>query len=368
MSPRSTTTTTTAGTTTAGTTADTTTAREPATGEPITGPSAIAPTMPAAVARRYGTAEVISVENVPTPTPRKNEVLVGVAASSLNALDWHFMTGTPYFLRLIAGLRRPKRIIHGADVAGTVVAVGADVTSLRVGDRVFGESAGGGFAPYLATKADTLSGIPTGVSFEAAGATPVAGLTALQGLRTHGAVRPGEHVLINGAAGGVGTFAVQIAKALGAEVTAVCSTRNVDMIRRLGADHVVDYTTDDFVPGGARFDVMLDNIGNRSAADCMSVLRPTGRYVAVSGPKENRLLGPVGHLIRTKFAFRRTDATFHQFTAATNQSDLAFIGNLLASGQVVPEVQRTIGLDGVADALAEIGSGHVRSKILVVPT
>jgi len=350
------------------TTTEPTEPTEPAELEPITDLASIASTMRAAVARRYGTADVVTVENVPTPTPRKGEVLVRVAASSLNALDWHFLTGTPYFLRLIAGLRRPKRIIHGADVAGTVVAVGADVTSLHVGDRVFGESAGGGFAPYLTTKAENLVQIPMGVSFESAGTTPVAGLTALQGLRTNGAVRPGEHVLINGAAGGVGTFAVQIAKALGAEVTAVCSTRNVDMVRRLGADHVVDYTTDDFVPGGARFDVMLDNVGNRSAADCMSVLSPAGRYVAVSGPKENRLLGPVGHLVRTRFAFRRTDATFHQFTAAPNQADLAFLGSLLASGAVVPEVQRAIGLDGVADALAEIGSGHVRAKIVVVPT
>ena len=345
-------------------------ATEPNSTEPTgpTGLDSIAPTMPAAVARHYGNADVVAIESVPTPQAGKGQVLIQVEASSLNALDWHFLTGTPYFLRLIAGLRRPKRIIHGADVAGTVVAVGADVTSLRVGDRVFGENAGGGFAPYLATKAEHLAAIPEGVSFQAAGATPVAGATALQGLRTHGAVRPGEHVLINGAAGGVGTFAVQIAKALGAEVTAVCSTRNVDMVKRLGADHVVDYTTDDFEPGGARFDVMLDNIGNRSAADCISVLRPAGRYVAVSGPKENRWLGPIGHLVRTKFAFRRTDATFHQFTASSTPEDLRFLGELLASGVVVPEVQRTVGLDGVADALAEIGSGHARAKIVVIPT
>lgn len=336
--------------------------------QPIGAAEAIAPTMSAAVARRYGIADVVAIENVPTPTAGKGEVLIHVEASSLNALDWHFLTGTPYFLRLIAGLRRPKRIVRGADVAGTVVAVGADVTTLDVGDRVFGESAGGGCAPYLATKAEYLVAIPQGVSFQAAGATPVAGLTALQGLRTHGATRPGEHVLINGAAGGVGTFAVQIAKALGAEVTAVCSTRNLDMVERLGADHVVDYTTGDFVPGGARFDVMLDNVGNRSAADCISVLRPAGRYIAVSGPKENRWIGPLGHLIRSKFAFRRTDATFHQFTASSTPDDLTFLGELLASGVVVPEIQRTVGLDGVADALAEIGSGHARAKIVVVPT
>ena len=338
---------------------------EPADLAPI---APIAPTMPAAVARRYGSADVVAIENVSTPQAGKGQVLIQVEASSLNALDWHFLTGTPYLLRLIAGLRRPKRTIHGADVAGTVVAVGADVTSLHVGDRVFGESAGGGCAPYLATKAEHLVHIPIGVSSQAAAATPVAGVTALQGLRTHGGTRPGDHVLINGAAGGVGTFAVQIAKALGAEVTAVCSTRNVDMVERLGADHVIDYTTDDFVPGGARFDVMLDNVGNRNAADCISVLRPAGRYVAVSGPKENRWLGPVGHLVRTRFAFRHADATFHQFTASSTPEDLMFLGELLATGQVVPEIQRTIGLDGVADALAEIGSGHARAKIVVVPT
>ena len=343
-------------------------ATEPADLDPIVDPPSVPSTMPAAVARRYGTADVISVEEVSTPTAGNAEVLVRVHASSLNALDWHFLTGTPYLLRLIAGLRRPKRIIHGADVAGTVVAVGVEVTSLEVGDQVFGECPGGGFSPYLSTKAKNLVRIPAGVTFEAAGATPVAGLTALQGLRTHGATQPGDRVLINGAAGSVGTFAVQIAKALGAEVTAVCSTRNVDMVRRLGADHVVDYTTEDFVPGGARFDVMLDNVGNRSATDCISVLRPGARYVAVSGPKENQWLGPITHIVRTWLAFRRADATFHQFTASPNQDDLEFLGELLASALVVPEIQRTIGLDGVADGLAEIGSGHARAKILVVPT
>ena len=346
----------------------TTEPNEPADLAPKVDPASIAPTMPAAVARRYGSADVVAIENVSTPQAGKGQVLIQVEASSLNALDWHFLTGTPYLLRVIAGLRRPKRTIHGADVAGTVVAVGADVTSLHVGDRVFGESAGGGCAPYLATRAEHLVHIPIGVSSQAAAATPVAGVTALQGLRTHGGTRPGDHVLINGAAGGVGTFAVQIAKALGAEVTAVCSTSNVAMVERLGADPVIDYTTDDFVPGGARFDVMLDNVGNRSAADCISVLRPAGRYVAVSGPKENRWLGPVGHLVRTRFAFRHADATFHQFTASSTPEDLMFLGELLATGQVVPEIQRKVGLDGVADALDEIGSGHVRAKIVVVPT
>jgi NADPH:quinone reductase-like Zn-dependent oxidoreductase len=337
---------------------------QPVASEPTAAPNM----MSAAVARTYGTAEVVTIEDVPTPTSGAGQVLLRVEASSLNALDWHFLTGTPYFLRLIAGVRRPKRLIHGADIAGTVLAVGADVTSLQPGDTAFGESAGGGCAPYVAMKASAMVRIPEGVGFTAAAATPVAGLTALQGLRTHGDVQPGDRVLINGAAGGVGTFAVQIAKALGAEVTAVCSTRNVDMVRRLGADHVVDYTTDDFVTGAARFDVMLDNVGNRTVAECRSLLRPGGRYVAVSGPKSNRWLGPLPHFVRARFGFIRADATFHQFTAASNRDDLTHLGELLASRAVVPEIERVVGLDGVAEALAEIGSGHARGKLVVIPT
>ena len=328
---------------------------------------AVPATMRAAVAREYGTPEVVSIEEVPTPAPADGEVLVRVEASSLNALDWHLLTGTPLFMRLISGLRRPKRTIHGADVAGTVVAVGSDVTKFGVGDAVFGECEGGGCAPYLSVEEDHIVAKSADVTFETAGATPVAGLTALQGLRTHGRVQPGDHVLVNGAAGGVGTFAVQIAKALGAEVTAVCSTRNVDMVRGLGADHVVDYTTEDFVPGGPRFDVMLDNVGNRTSKEVLSVLRPDARYVVISGPKENRLLGPVPHIMRTGLAFMRAEPSFHQFTASPNDDDLTFLGELLADGTVVPEVQRVVGLDGVADGLAEIGTGHTRAKIVVVP-
>ena len=324
-------------------------------------------TMRAAVAREYGTSEVVAIEQVPTPTPGDGEVLVHVEASSLNALDWHFLTGTPLFMRLISGLRRPKRVIPGADVAGTVAAVGPGVTRFGVGDAVFGECEGGGCSPYLAVDEDSVATKPADVSFESAGATPVAGLTALQGLRTHAKVKPGDQVLVNGAAGGVGTFAIQIAVALGAEVTAVCSTRNVEMVRSLGAAHVVDYTTDDFVPGGPRFDVMLDNVGNRTSKEVLSVLRPDARYVAISGPKDNRLLGPVPYILRTSLAFLRAEPSFHQFTASPNDEDLTFLGELLASGQVVPEVQRVVGLDGVADGLAEIGTGHTRAKIMVVP-
>jgi len=328
----------------------------------------MAQTMRAAVAHRYGNADVLAVEDLPVPTPGDGELLVHVEGSSLNALDWHFLTGTPYLIRPSNGLRRPKRTIPGADVAGTVVATGPGVTEFRPGDAVFGECKGGGCAPYLTVDATNVVSKPANVSFEAAGATPVAGLTALQGLRTHGSVQPGERVLINGAAGGVGTFAVQIAKALGADVTAVCSSGNVDLVRSLGADTVIDYTTDDFVDGGSRFDVMLDNVGNRTPADCLAVLRPGARFVAISGPKTNRWLGPVPHIVRTALAFLRADPSFHQFVASPVEADLTFLGELLAGGSITPAIDRVIGLDDVADGLTEISTGHTKAKIAVRPT
>ena len=317
-------------------------------------------TMVAAVSRRYGTPDLLAVEDVPTPTPGRGDVLVRVVASSLNALDWHYMTGTPYFLRVVAGLRRPKRTIPGADLAGIVVAAGADVAALHVGDAVFGTCDGGACAGYVTVKADHALPKPTDVSFEDAAATPVAGLTALQGLRTHADVRPGDRVLVNGAAGGVGTFAVQIAVALGAEVTAVCSTRNVDMVRALGADDVVDYTREDIVERGDRFDVMFDNVGDRPAAEVLRVLRPGARYVAVTGPKKNRWLGPVVKLARDRWRFRTADVSFHQFVQSANRADLAYLGDLLAAHQITPAIDRVVGLDGVAAGIAELGTGHTR--------
>ena len=324
-------------------------------------------TMTAITARTYGGPEVLATEELPVPAPADNHLLVEVKASSLNALDWHMLTGTPYVARAMFGLRRPKQIVRGADVAGVVVAVGSAVERFSVGDAVFGEGPGGGCGEYLSLHEGNVVAIPDGVSFESAGATPVAGLTALQGLRTHGDVQPGDRVLINGAAGGVGTMAVQIAKALDAEVTAVCSTRNVDMVRALGADTVIDYTSDDFVDGGARFDVMLDNVGNRTPGEIRSVLVDGGRYVVVSGPKANRWIDPLPYIVRARVSFIRANASFHQFTAAPVSDDLTFLGELLATGRLVPQIDRVVGLDGVADGLAEIGTGHARAKIVVVP-
>ena len=324
--------------------------------------------MPAVVHRTYGAGEVVEQTQLDVPTPGAGEVLVEVKAAALNALDWHFLTGTPYVLRVQNGVRRPKRIVPGADVAGRIVALGPDVTDFAVGDEVFGEGSGGGCASFVSVKVTGIVPKPVGVTFQNAAATPVAGLTALQGLRTHADLQPGEHVLINGAAGGVGTFAVQIAKALGAEVTAVCSGRNVDMVRAIGADNVVDYTIDDITIGGPRFDVMLDNVGNHTPKQVLGMLRPTARFVAVSGPKEGRWLGPIAHVVRTAIAFRRAEPSFHQFVAEARHDDLTTLAEWLANGTLVPQIDRVIGLDGVAAALAEIGGGHTRAKILVDPS
>lgn len=330
-------------------------------------PGDVPATMTALTARTYGGPKVLTQEEIPVPVPSEGEVLVEVEATALNPLDWHFLNGTPYVARPVFGLRRPKRVVPGADVAGVVVRTGPGSSRFAVGSRVFGESGGGGLGAYAAVKEDSLALVPAGVSAVAAAATPVAGLTALQGLRDHGAVAAGDRVLVNGAAGGVGTMAVQIARAFDAEVTAVCSTRNVDMVRALGADHVVDYTREDFTDTDARFDVMLDNVGNRRPHEVRDLMRPGGRYVAVSGPKANRWLDPLPYIVRAKAAFVRGHASFHNFTAAPNPDDLTLLGEFLRSGQVVPQIDRVIGLDAVAEALAEIGSGHARAKIVVAP-
>ncbi len=320
--------------------------------------------MRAIVYERYGTPEVLSIRDVDRPEPGDDEVLVRVHAASLNALDWHYLTGTPYFMRLTAGLRRPKRTIPGVDVAGTVEAVGADVTTVRPGDEVFGVAVGS-CAEFAVASVDRIARRPAGSTFEQAAAVPVAAITALQGLRDVGKVAAGHSVLINGAAGGVGTFAVQIAKALGAEVTAVCSTRNVETVRALGADRVVDYTTDDFVELGERFDVMLDNVGNRSPAECRRMLTDDGICVVISGPKENRVLGPVTHLIGTLAYFTFVSQRAASFTAEENAERLGALTDLLEAGTIEPVIERTYALDQVPEALAHIGTGHARGKLVV---
>jgi len=240
----------------------------------------------------YGSPDVLRVMELEKPAPKDDEILVRIRAASVNPLDWHFMRGTPYFIRIGGGLRRPKTGRLGVDAAGQVEAVGKNVTSFRPGDEVFG-ACKGAFAEYACASESRVVGKPANLTFEQSAAVPVAALTALQALRDRGQVRPGQKVLINGAAGGVGTFAVQIARTLGAEVTGVCSTKNVEMVRSIGANHVVDYTQADFTKSGQRYDLILDSAGNHSLTACRRALTTEGTLVMVGGPDNGRWLGPL---------------------------------------------------------------------------
>jgi NADPH:quinone reductase-like Zn-dependent oxidoreductase len=319
-------------------------------------------TMRAVVRDTYGTAGALRVEEVERPEPADDSVLVRVHAASLNRLDWYSAAGSPYIGRVSMGVLRPKQRVLGVDFAGTVEAAGKDVTGLAPGDEVFGVRSGA-FAEYVCAR-DAVALKPANVTFEQAAAVPVAGLTALQGLRDKGAVQPGQKVLIHGASGGVGTFAVQVAKALGAEVAAVCSTRNVDLVRSLGADRVFDYTREDFARSGERYDVVFDNAGTRSWRACARVLAPDGTVVLVGGPK-HRVLGPVGHvarmLLRSRLARRR--AVF--FISKPNRADLDTLRELIEAGKVTPAVERAYPLSEIGEALAYMGEGHAQSKVVV---
>src|SRR6266851_4457889 len=249
----------------------------------------------------YGLAN-LKLENVERPTPNDDQVLVRVRAASVNPYDWHFVEGTPKIMRMMGvGLRKPKDTRLGVDFAGTVEAVGKDVTQFKPGDEVFG-GRGGAFAQYVCVRAGRAVALkPTNLTFEQAASVNIAGITALQAIRDKGKVQPGQKVLINGASGGVGTFAVQIAKSFGADVTGVCSTRNADLVRSLGADHVVDYTKEDFAKSGQRYDIILDNVPNHSLSECRRILNPKGKYVMIGGggPNDNRWVGPFGRVIHT---------------------------------------------------------------------
>lgn len=290
-------------------------------------------------------------------------MLIRVAAASLNPLDWHFVTGTPYVLRLMAGLRRPRRPVRGADVAGVVVELGDDVAEFAVGQRVFG-TARGSFAEFAVARTRHLAPTPDGLDDGDAAAMPIAAITALQAVRDHARARPGRRILVNGAAGGVGTFAVQLAVAMGAEVTAVCSTRNVEMVASLGARRVVDYTRDDWVDG-EQYDAIVDNVGNRSLRDCRRSLAPDGVLVMVSGPKDNRWLDPFRRLVGGKVRFLFASQRFAQFTASEDASELTALVEFVERGELRSIVERRIGLDEVAEATAYLGTGHARAKIVV---
>ena len=303
-------------------------------------------------------------EHADRPEPTPDGLVVRVRAASVNRLDWYDVTGRPWIARPVSGLRGPKSTPVGGDFAGTVEAVGENVTDLAPGDDVFG-IAGGSFAEYAcAKKATTAAFKPEGVSFEDAAAVPVAGLTALQGLRDHGRLRAGQRVLVNGASGGVGTFAVQIAKALGAEVTAVCSTRNVDQAGSLGADQVIDYKREDFTKGGRRYDLMLDIAGSKSWRQCKRVLASDGRLVIIGG-EGNPMIGPLGHIAGTWLAALPAGRKATFFVADLNRPDLEFLGELLESGQVKPVIEKRYELAEVPEAIGYMGEGHSRGKLVI---
>lgn len=321
--------------------------------------------MQAVVYRCYGPASVLEVARVAKPEPADNEVLVKVRAAAINPVDWHMMTGRPYIIRLSEGLGTPGFMRFGVDYAGVVVAVGDKVTRFRPGDEVFGARSGA-MAEYVTAEADrTLALKPPNVSFEQAAAIPVAAITALQGLRDQGHIQTGDKVLINGASGGVGTFAVQIAKAFGAEVTGVCSTRNVELVRSLGADHVIDYTQQSITGLSERYDLILDNAGNHSPFATRRLLRDDGILVIVGGPKDNPWIGPLSRPIQAMLLqpFVHQELVF--FISELNREDIETLGELVRAGKVTPVIDRLYPLPETAKAVDYLATGHARAKIVV---
>ncbi len=320
--------------------------------------------MKAIVIEKYGSPDVLQFKEVERPTPKDNQVLVRVQAASANPLDWHLMRGEPFIARLMGtGLLKPKSSKVGADVAGRVEAVGKDVTQFKPGDEVFG-TCNGSFAEYACAREDRLALKPANVSFEEAAAIPVAATTALQGLRNKGRIQPGQKVLVNGASGGVGTFAVQIAKSYGTEVTGVCSTRNLDMVRKIGADHVVDYTQEDFTKNEQqRYDLIFDAVGNRSVSDYKRALKPGGTC-AVAGfssmPRmfEHTALGP----LRSKTGNKKVGG---MGMAKINQNDLVFLKQLVETQKVRPVIDRHYPLSETADAIRYLEAGHAQGKVVI---
>jgi NADPH:quinone reductase-like Zn-dependent oxidoreductase len=335
--------------------------------EPAPALAAGAPTMKAVVRRCYGGPEVLALEDVEKPVPADDRVLVRIRAASVNPADWHFVRGVPYIIRLDFGLGAPANPRVGIDFAGTVEAVGRSVTKFKVGDEVFG-GGNGALAEYLTIAEDgNLALKPAAISFEQAAAANVAGLTSLQTLRDRAGLKAGQKVLINGASGGVGTFAVQIAKSLGAEVTAVCSTRNVALVRSLGADRVIDYTREDFTAGDARYDVVMDNVANRGILEVRRVLKPEGKLILIGGggtdasPWYGAFKAPLKALLLSPFV----DQDMAMFISHHSGEDLATLAGMMESGAVKPVIDRTYPFAETAEAMRYLETGRARGKVIV---
>jgi NADPH:quinone reductase-like Zn-dependent oxidoreductase len=322
--------------------------------------------MKAIVQDRYGPPDVLALRDVDQPIPAGNEVLVRVRAASVNARDWHLMRGDPYVARPSFGLRRPRVKIRGTDFAGRVEAVGPDVQRFRPGDEVFGE-ADGAFAEYVCAPDGVVEPKPANLTFEQAAAVPLAGNTALMGVRDVARVEPGQQVLINGASGGVGTFAVQIAKSFGAEVTGVCSTRNLELIRSLGADHVIDYTVEDFTRNGRQYDVVFDLVGNRSLTDFRRALTPEGTLVLSGGGVSGggSLFGPMGLFVKGQLMARFVHHRLLPLTVKPSQENLATLRELAESGKIAPVIDRTYPLSETPEAIRYLEVEHARAKVVI---
>lgn len=312
----------------------------------------------------YGPPSALEASELPIPVPRRNEVLVRVQAASVSIGDFFIMTGVPHLVRLVFGLRRPRQGIPGRDFAGIVAGVGEGVATLQPGDEVFGWSTKGSFVEYVCAPAKNVVPVPANLAVSDAAAVPTSGMAAFQALRDVANVQPKQAVLVTGASGGVGSFAVQIAKALGAEVTGVCSTRNVELVRALGADHVIDYLKTDFTSGECRYDVILDNVEAQPLANARRVLTPTGTLIPNSG-HGGRWLGPLGRIVKARMLSAFTRQRLRPFTSADNRDDLLAIAQLIADGKVTPLIDRTYTIEQAADALSYVAAGHTRGKTLV---
>jgi NADPH:quinone reductase-like Zn-dependent oxidoreductase len=320
--------------------------------------------MKAIMQDRYGPPSVLETREIDAPAVGDNQVLVRVLAAGVNPADWAITRGLPYIARPVYGLPGPKDRVRGTDVAGTIEAVGAGVTRLAVGDEVFG-SATGSYAECAAADADGLARKPANVTFAQAASAPMAGLVALQAMRDHGEVGPGQKVLVNGASGGIGTFAVQIAKALGAEVTGVASTRNLELVRSIGADRVIDYTREDFTKGAERYDVILDNVSLHSLADLRRALTPRGILVPNGGRFDQRWFAGGGRVITSHIVSRFVSQRLRPFLVSMNQADLQALAELMETGKVTPVIDRTYPLNETPEAIRHVGEGHARGKVAI---
>jgi NADPH:quinone reductase-like Zn-dependent oxidoreductase len=322
----------------------------------------------AIVRDRYGSPDVLELTDIDKPEPGDDEVLVRVHAASVNPADWHILRGAPYIARMQFGLRKPKHRVLGCDVAGRVEAVGNNVTMLQPGEEVFGSPfmhGFGAFSEWLCVSEHLLAPKPAALSFEQAAAVPLAASTALQALRDHGRIEPGHKVLIIGASGGVGTFAVQIAKSFDAEVSGVCSTRNVEMVRALGAEHIIDYTKEDFTHSGQKYDLIFQLAGTRSPSECRSALTSNGTLLISSGESEGRWIGPVDRVIKALVLSPFVSQKMASFTVKANREDLQLLKQFIEYGTLTPVIDRTYPLAQVPEAIRYLEEGHARGKVVI---